>query len=102
MIFDPLDRDCFAFQGRAGDDILLACLTWTRCQPQPNTNPGDINWDHQKSGLAPGEVYSVVVTLKAEITCQDVLREATNLLTTSPAALRNCPTPSRSRSSCPW
>lgn len=56
------------------------CLSLVSTSPEAtSSSPGFVSWEGQKSGLAPGEVYFVTVTLRARVRCSDVLSQHTGL-----------------------
>jgi hypothetical protein len=46
------------------------CLSLVQASPEPTTSEaGHVSWDGQKTGLSPGEIYSVTLTLRAKSAC---------------------------------
>lgn len=67
----PGDIDLFATYS----DSLLSFVS---AHPVPTSqSPGSVKWNGQKTGLAPGEVYSVTVDLRAKATGSDTLHQST-------------------------
>jgi hypothetical protein len=65
---------------RLTTSFSAACLLMVSSVPTPTTSsPGHISWDNQKTGLAPGEVYSVTFTGRGLIQCSDTIYQDTGL-----------------------
>jgi hypothetical protein len=56
------------------------CLSLVQTSPESTTSEGGyVSWDGQKTGLSPGEVYSVILTLRAKFACTDYVHQNTGL-----------------------
>ena len=65
---------------RLSTTFSAGCLITTTVVPTPTgSSPGHISWDGQKTGLAPGEVYSVTFTARAVAPCNDTIFQDTGL-----------------------
>lgn len=54
------------------------CLSLVDTNPSPSSSsPGTVWWEDLKTGLAPSEVYSVTMNLRAEQACTDVVHQST-------------------------
>lgn len=59
---------------RITTDYSPTCLSLVSVVPSATTSStGYISWDGQKSGLAPGEVYSVTMNMRAQARCSDTV-----------------------------
>jgi len=65
---------------RLTTSFSAACLVLVSAVPTPTTSlPGYASWNGQKTGLAPGEVYSVTFTTRGQAQCGDTVYQDTGL-----------------------